>query len=795
MTEFLIKEISNPHFWTVLIREKQYKQRLSIEINNTVREMAFALPTARESEVLPYLKIIGEQLAVFFKEQTFMEFFTEIVKEEEVTQMIFEDLFLGTVQALYKGKLYHNLKIVDAADVIFSRLVEGCTQLVICHAQGHDPYVLQLLSTLLDKNADYYKNTGRESMQAYPFGELLLADQQTKTWVDEELREHDLVDVAKSYSNLNIWSRGKRMHCEGMLDKVRYSNDGSLGYLNRKYTELAPYKTRSLDFDWRQQLKEGEWVDLYTNDKEWTLGVILKVELEEIQSQLLFKEESSDEEPMRVKQNNFMEKEEATETIKKITVRKLMESIYQDNIVVLNVHNSCIDKPGRFSLRQRSINDANDRFYSPMDPSKIAVMRHLTSYLTSSALLVKYINIFGTQGGLDHIIQFFSQENQDQLALSYFIRILRHISDFLVEKVMKQHGKFLLFNLINYALNSTKRNLRIISSEQLNSVIFGIESLTKRLLSYFTGEKVLGYVMLNISLICLKSDVLEKQNFALKLFSRIEPKLAKTLQIHSVDMKRAFFEHFNENRKLNLELLEELPVRFLDNDFEQELVDNCGIQEEGLSSKSFVLTKSNVALLMKRQRIFQKIIKGHCSIIQKATPLIKLLFSEGQLEEPDIDLLWDMIVKSEVDTRQQLIKLVKNCVVNMNQFQINMFIDKIRLSAGRNEVFGDALDLISKLRKFSILTSNDDKGQQKINDILWKMINSPGIDPEVFKTSLKKLIEFTVSSYETTVVDKLFNKAVKNIKDYKNVLISIKVLNKIIKVPIQGYIKTLLKSS
>ena len=278
MKSRLMNQIANPEFWKSLNTEKKLQESFSNEVSITVKEISYCLPTARETEALPFLELLGDQLIDLLDQERYLAFFDEICKNENLIEIFFEDLFQGTVDAVYKGKLYHEKKIVQTADIIFLKLVELSTNLLKLHPKGENFYVLNLVGRILDRRMEYYRNTGREAIQSYPFGELLRPDKNKKVWVEESIQEGMPIDCVRVTNGKKMWGRGIYLGgANSSFCRVRYQPDGSDGYLTNKHQELAPYKSRSIDWNWRTQIKVGDYLDVFTLTKKWMLARVLKV--------------------------------------------------------------------------------------------------------------------------------------------------------------------------------------------------------------------------------------------------------------------------------------------------------------------------------------------------------------------------------------------------------------------------------------------------------------------------------------------------------------------------------------
>ena len=441
-----------------------------------------------------------------------------------------------------------------------------------------------------------------------------------------------------------------------------------------------------------------------------------------------------------------------------------------------------VAEPGRFSERTSSVDDSEDKFYSPLDKSKIAIMRVFSTYSTSSIYFIKYINIFGTCGGLEKLLSFLNKKDMNQETLMQYTKILRSLTDFLVEDVIKSHGALLLKKLVKYALNCTEKHLRDTSQDQLQTLLDAIEGLSLRLISKKRSQRILNLILLKVFFICVESEILDKQNFAMKIFTKIERNVVIMENSESYSSSLHKMEDEEEDPKLveEINFINTHIEAFRKNvELEKELIEICDMKLDTADSN---LNKEVIASLLEKHKILTRITKGHGSLIQKSTTIIKLLFSMNKISEESILELWELINKAEVDTRTNLLTLLKDSAWQMSIKHVERFMEYITVHLKTSEMPMDFLEFVIELRRVASNKHSDQKTIQTVNDILWELINKEDVDKEVFKKSLECLIRFTVNDHDMDVTDKLFQKALHNLEIRENVFISIKVISKILHV-------------
>lgn len=468
-----------------------------------------------------------------------------------------------------------------------------------------------------------------------------------------------------------------------------------------------------------------------------------------------------------------------------VVVRK-NERLEDTSQIEVNPHTSLVAEPGRYSQRTSSVDDSEDKFFSPLDPTKIAIMRVFSTYSTSSVYFIKYINIFGSCGGLGKLLSFLNKKDLNQEILMQYTKILRSLTDFLVEDVVKSHGALLLKKLVRYALDCTEKHLRDTSQDQLQTLLDAIEGLSLRLMNKKCSQRILNLILLKVFFICLESEILDKQNFAMKIFNKIERNIVMMENTESYKRNLATYPSFEpeETERLQEEvrtITTSLEVFRQNAALEKELIKICDMKLAPDSENSN-LTKEIIATLLEEHNILTRVTKGHGSLIQKSTTIVKLLFSTKRISMEAIAELWELINKAEADTRTNLLTLLKESSWQMGAEYISRFIEYIHEHLAKSDMPMDFLEFVIEIRRVANNKHTDSKAIQAVNDILWELINKEGVDKDVFKKSLEWLIRFTVNNEDIDLTEKLFQKALHNLDTRENVFISIKVISKILKV-------------
>lgn len=126
---------------------------------------------------------------------------------------------------------------------------------------------------------EYYYKTNNQFIDYRSFAHQYVKED-NRQWL-EQLQETDFIDVLK-FSHLSgkaVWSRGKIITIKPKKMTIEFLNDyyDETTTLDKGSYMLAPYKSKSSNFDWRMELKEGDLVDCEDHYGGWYCSTILEI--------------------------------------------------------------------------------------------------------------------------------------------------------------------------------------------------------------------------------------------------------------------------------------------------------------------------------------------------------------------------------------------------------------------------------------------------------------------------------------------------------------------------------------
>jgi ubiquitin C-terminal hydrolase len=648
--------------------------RLLFESRAIKKKMSL-LPTARELEALPELKLLEELSAVLLSD-AFRKAEAQLAASDKIERAIFDDVFGAVCNDFFKTRIYTNPALVTTGVQIATNLVEFCTaRLDACR-----PLIFGLLNNILDKNQEFYKNNGREANVAnWAFGELSQVDQSNAKFVDS-LKKGDLIDCVRTISNKQLWTRAVFDSHDGTYTRVRFLGEGSYAYIINPDFDIRPFGTKSIDYDWREGLNVGDFVDYYNYKTGWVLA---KVEH-------AYSEETVVNESVRmieIRRENLGAGKAAA--IPTTDTRAGYNNYFDDFNVTMKVraHNPVIARPNTQSNRHSSqVDDSQDAMYLCIEKRpRWAILRPSSLLGPASVYFVKFVNLFGARGGFDFLtsaIQGAKAQNPDAFTEAVFL--IKNVAESLVQPFVQQHGQALLQALVDFANGNIEKNIRFYSQLYLSNFIDAVAALSLRVYPYQQANTINLGLVITIGVICLKSDILEKQFFG-----------AKTILNYEYHFREAGFEYL----------------------------------------------KTRLADELTKEGVLEKIVKGHPGLIAKSSGIFKVMIQEKRLNDESLEMIWGQILKADAESRAALLTLLREISGDFSLEHINRFLKL--MSENLEDVTSDLLDLVKNLKRIGYQKHDDLEVASMASRVLWKMIQtSKDIKGDVLKEVMKTFVEY-----------------------------------------------------
>ena len=197
-----------------------------------------------------------------------------------ISDYLMEHVFRDLCLLILKVGLFPGAEVLECT----SRFLELYMRIVMRVLQKGYWHFVKIPDHILatGKKQFYTSNVAKCDPCFFPFGDKLGDHSQYEEWYSK-LAEGDKIDAVKFCKNETraIWSRAVVLELLESKAYVRFESEDS-GIYHYKAIQLhpfsiAPYKQRSLDFEWRQQLKAGDLVDYYFGRRGWILYKVVDV--------------------------------------------------------------------------------------------------------------------------------------------------------------------------------------------------------------------------------------------------------------------------------------------------------------------------------------------------------------------------------------------------------------------------------------------------------------------------------------------------------------------------------------
>jgi ubiquitin carboxyl-terminal hydrolase 34 len=206
-----------------------------------------------------------------------------------------------------------------------------------------------------------------------------------------------------------------------------------------------------------------------------------------------------------------------------------------------------------------------------------------------------------------------------------------------------------------------EKSLRDVKREKIESIIKSIDNLQRRNVSKEAREKDTETLKLEVCLMCLKSNYLERRIQGIRDLNQI----------------------IRNNRMM--------------------------------STKS--LSNSDIVAWLNENQVFSILFdtkKTHLQIVQRCAEILKLLLSEGALTISLLDMFWNL---SKSDYKFEVYKIINETSFFLKQEHINYIFDQIK-QIPPEKLAMEEFQCLSELGKYA----RDEHFKENVGDFFWKII-------------------------------------------------------------------------
>jgi ubiquitin carboxyl-terminal hydrolase 34 len=467
-------------------------------------------------------------------------------------------------------------------------------------------------------------------------------------------------------------------------------------YLDRWSLEIAQHETKTKEsWEWRKTLGVNSLVDGF--DKTiWNKSTILEIKDQEINEGRSVKLALI---AFRIYTPDGKRTDEKGATFDGWS-NKFDEwiSIYSPRI------QTYLTKTLKGQIEDNDLNDEMDHLIKPIEGH--ARVYAVPRVRRCSSLLMRIINMFGNEGGLDLVLDCL---RQDLSAPPKFegLPINLNILGILVSTISYPYSIYHREFITEYApkfvdlsvhllRNAPDKSLRDVRRERIESIIKSIDNFQRRLVTVEEREKQTEVLKLEVALMCLKSSFLERKIQGIK-------------DLNTVILNNRMFSFKSISAAYLIEWLE----------------------QNGVYSVVFEAKHT------------------HRELVQRSGDILKLLLNEKKLSAEVLDMFWSLGKVGEY--RVEVYKIINELSIWLGQEHIEHIYRGIRLIPPE-QMTNEEFHCLCELGK----VSKDSEFKRLVSDFFWDIVcNSDQYKDDLVTNCISKFCEM-VKYWDVPIKHKLF---------------------------------------
>lgn len=270
-------------------------------------------------------------------------------------------------------------------------------------------------------------------------------------------------------------------------------------------------------------------------------------------------------------------------------------------------------------------------------------------------------------------------------------------------------------------MNAPEASIRNVRKEKIEQIVGRLGDLLKRVYTYDEREKTLEQLNLDITLMCLKSNFLERR-------------------IHGIKSLGEFLKglkYSNRNK--------------LTGDYMLEWLEKNKILELIFDPKEY-----------------------HVQIIQRSKEILRFLIVEDKLSEEQLNLFWRG-TEFDDETRREIYKIIEECSSPMKEHHVKQFLDKF-IAEKNAKIIPEAVVCIYEMGKFT--KEDATENSLAVGELLWRFATDVKNPSEVTNSAITKLGDL-LKKWKFSTAKPYFYKCLDNLKTHNASIESLKILKRI----------------
>ena len=265
-----------------------------------------------------------------------------------------------------------------------------------------------------------------------------------------------------------------------------------------------------------------------------------------------------------------------------------------------------------------------------------------------------------------------------------------------------------------------EKSLRDVKREKIEAIIKSIDSLQRRNVTKEVRERETETLKLEVCLMCLKSNYLERRIQGIRDLNQI----------------------IRNNRMM--------------------------------SYKS--MTNAEIIQWLNQNQVFSILFdtkKTHLQIVQRCAEILRLLLSENELSVQLLDMFWSL---SKSDYKFEIYKIVNEIAFYLKQEHINYIFEQIK-QISPEKLAMEEFQCLSELGKYA----KDDTFKQNVGNFFWKIIcHSDNYKEELVNNCITRFCEM-VKNWDLNKKHQYFVQLIGNLANKTSSIPSIKLFKGLIK--------------
>ena len=561
------------------------------------------------------------------------------------------------------------------------------------------------------------------------------------------------------------WVRGKIKDIQNDEYIIGYCDDNDINISKSDYN-ICKKGTKTVDWDWRLNLKKYDVVDCFDRNK-WYPATVLGISEEEdnngykkIKYKIAF----------RLYTEHFKNVEDENDT-------------YDKHIDIWKNEYSCDDT-------QIKIDNDDEKYVGDMDNCSEEIIFHskrIQKFNTYSAIQQKNIKYSFSSPGYAYSTD--DEENKQMKLMNEKL-----INDSTIN--IDDYFYFELNGKKNYIIGKNKefyyyfaRLLKMMENENTFSEFIEIlknEPNTEEIYNIFF---ILTYCFPYLHRDYFKENSLIIKNSLINYINNLKEKEMRNLPKDLIEIVSNLLYKCNENneekkddpanndKKENMSLYDEITLTLSMKTIKTTIFDR---RLQGIKTLNEFIEKNQnnkeilkkIIDLIKKNGIISEIFGAnyHSQIISRSNEIVKLLLLENELKEDDIKLIWSCTKRGDLEAKLTILKLLSELAPHLKENDIEMLLNNIRENVDKKHN-KDEIELVYKL---SIQGENNEKNIEHCCDYLCQCLLISN-DSNIKKSPiLEKLLE--IVEKDKKYLKKIFDICENSIKNNKKTILSYSIL-------------------